>query len=57
MRHTVPDHHVKLVLVILNPQHHRHSLADLHNSGHLAGVGTLANLEIREMNIVYFVSN
>ena len=45
VRHAVPDHHVELVLVVLDTQDHRHGLADLHDAGDLAGVGALAHLE------------
>ena len=40
------DHHVKLVLVVLDPEHHGHRLPDLHNPAHLARVRPLANLEL-----------
>merc|ERR1719507_2346928 len=44
VRNTVPHHHVKLVLVVLNPEHHGHRLSDLHDPAHLACIRTLANL-------------
>jgi len=40
----VSHQHIKLILVVLDSQHHCHSLADLHDAGHLAGPRTLANL-------------
>ena len=38
------DHHVELVLVVLDAQDHGHRLADLDDAGHLAGVRSFADL-------------
>ena len=38
------DHHVELVLVVLDAQDHGHRLADLDDARHLAGVRSFANL-------------
>ena len=46
MCHAVPHQHVKLVLVVLDSQHHRHSLTDLHDTGHLGRPWTLAHLDL-----------
>ena len=48
-------HHVKLVLVILDPEDHGHGLTDLDDSGHLAGVGALANLLKRWFICYYYL--
>lgn len=40
----ISHQHVKLILVVLDSQHHRHGLADLHDAGHFAGPRTLADL-------------
>ena len=45
MSNTIADHHVELVLVVLNTEDHGHGLADLDNTAHLAGVRSLANLQ------------
>ena len=42
--HAVAHQHVELVVVVLNGQHHRHRLADLDQTRHLAGPRALANL-------------
>ena len=44
VRHAVAHHHVELVLVVLDAQHHRHRLADLDDASHLVGVRALPYL-------------
>lgn len=44
--HAVSDQHVELLLVVLDSQDHRHGLSDLDQAGHLAGPGTLADLDL-----------
>ena len=46
MRHAVADQHVELLLVVLDGEHHGHGLADLDEAGHLAGPGSLADLDL-----------
>ena len=45
MSHTVSDHHVELVFIILDTEDHGHGLTDLHNTAHLTGIRALANLD------------
>ena len=42
----VPHQHVKLVLVILDSQDHRHRLPYLHYTGHFAGPWPFTNLNL-----------
>ena len=42
---SIAHHHVELVLVVLDAQHHRHRLADLDDASHLVGVRALAHLD------------
>lgn len=44
MGDAIPHQHIKLVLVVLDSQYHRHGLANLYDAGHLAGPRTLADL-------------
>ncbi len=46
MRDAVPDHHVELVLVVLDAEHHGHGLADLDDARHLRGVRALPDLDL-----------
>ena len=42
--HTVPHHHVELVLVVLHAEHHGHGLTYLDYSADFTGIWSLANL-------------
>ena len=46
VRHAVAHHHVELVLVVLDAEHHRHRLPDLDDARHLVGVRTLPHLDL-----------
>ena len=46
MSHTVPDNHVKLILLILDTQNHGHGLANLDNATHFTGPGTFSRLDL-----------
>ena len=46
MSHTVPDNHVKLVLLILDTQNHGHGLANLDNATHFTGPRTFSRLDL-----------
>lgn len=46
MSNAVPHQHIELVLIILDSQDHRHSLPNLHYTGHLARPWPLANLDL-----------
>ena len=46
MGHAVAHQHVELLLVVLDGQHHGHCLADLDEAGHLAGPGSLSDLDL-----------
>ena len=48
MSNTIADQHIKLVLLVLDTQHHGHGLTDLHDAAHLAGPGAFANLKIKK---------
>ena len=44
VRHAISHEHVKLGIVVLYGEHHRHRLADFHQSGDLGRPGALADL-------------
>ena len=46
VRDAVPDDHVELVLLVLDPKHHGHRLTDLDNPTHLARPRTFAGLNL-----------
>ncbi len=55
MSNTIADQHIKLVLLVLDTQHHGHGLTDLHDAAHLAGPGAFANLKIKKVGDSCFV--
>lgn len=44
--HAVSHQHIKLAVVVLDGQHHRHRLADLYQSGHLRSPWSLSDLNL-----------
>ncbi len=46
----IPDHHVELVFIVLDPEHHGHGLTDLDDSRHLRGVRTLSDLTEKKLS-------
>lgn len=46
MCNAISHQHVELVLIILDGQHHRHCLANLHDSADLTGPRSLADLDL-----------
>lgn len=46
VRHAVPNQHVKLILLVLDSQHHGHCLSDFHDAGHLGSPRSFAHLDL-----------
>uniref|UniRef100_A0A2M4D382 Putative secreted protein n=1 Tax=Anopheles darlingi TaxID=43151 RepID=A0A2M4D382_ANODA len=46
VRHTVAHQHIELAVVVLDREHHRHGLTDLHQTRHLRRPRTLTDLDL-----------